>query len=270
MIKNNQLHQTSIRKANKARIFNEFKNYGIAVFLLILFFILWQFATSSSFERLIPKPSTIVQTIIDKWPLLATNSKQTLFEAVVGFLIGTSTGILIAIGFVYSKKFAKSIYPFLVFLQCMPLMALMPLLVLWFGTGLASKVVLITLATFFPTVINVVQGLISLDKPTIEFMETLNASEMQIFWKARVPFSIPYLFTAMRVTVTTAILGAIISEWLWATKGLGAVIVLAMFNAQVEVLWASMALATIFSLLAFSLIVILEKLVIPWHISNQE
>lgn len=270
MINHSQLHQLSIRKAKKTRLVNEFKNYGVAFFLLFLFFMLWQFATSSSFEVLIPKPSTIIKTIIDKWPLLATNSKQTLLEAVIGFFIGTSTGIFIAIGFVYSKKFAKSIYPFLVFLQCMPLMALMPLLVLWFGTGLASKVVLITLATFFPTVINVVQGLISLDKPTIELMETLNASEFQVFWKARVPFSLPYLFTAMRVTVTTAILGAIISEWLWATKGLGAVIVLAMFNAQIEVLWASMTLATIFSLLAFSLIVILEKLLIPWHVSNQE
>jgi NitT/TauT family transport system permease protein len=265
-----RLSQASRRKRRTARLLNEGKNYAVAGILLLAILGLWQFATTPSFEKLIPKPSTILLTLVDNWSMFYSNLQQTLVEAALGFVVGTTIGVLIALGFVYSRKFARTIYPFLVFLQCMPLMALMPLLVLWFGMGLASKMVLIILATFFPTVINVVQGLISLDEPTVELMETLNASLTLVFWKARVPFTLPYLFTALRITLTTAILGAIISEWLWATKGLGAVIVLAMFNAQTAILWSAMFLATVVSLLAFSVVVIVEKLVIPWHISNQE
>jgi NitT/TauT family transport system permease protein len=264
-----RLHQSSRKKRRMIGLLNEGKNYAVAGILLLTILGLWQFATSPSFGEVIPKPTTILRTIVANWSMFSPNLQQTLVEAALGFIIGTSIGILIAVGFVYSKKFARSIYPFLVFLQCMPLMALMPLLVLWFGTGLSSKIVLIILATFFPTVINIVQGLISLDKPTIELMETLNASQAIVFWKARVPFTLPFLFMALRITITTSILGAIISEWLWATQGLGAVIVLAMYNAQTDILWAAMFLATIVSLLAFSTVVIAEKLVIPWHASNQ-
>lgn len=269
-VENLRVHQFSKKKRRTSRLLNEGKNYAVAVLLMLTILGLWQFATSASFARLIPKPATILRTLFENWPMFSSNLQQTLVEAALGFVIGTAIGVLIAVGFVYSKKFARSIYPFLVFLQCMPLMALMPLLVLWFGMGLYSKIVLIILATFFPTVINVVQGLISLDKPTVELMETLNASPAIVFWKARVPFTLPYLFTALRITLTTSILGAIISEWLWATKGLGAVIVLAMYNAKTDILWSAMFLATMVSLLAFSLVVAVEKLAIPWHISNQE
>jgi NitT/TauT family transport system permease protein len=193
--------------------------------------------------------------------------KQTAFEAMLGFFFGTSLGIGIAIGFVYSRNVARTVYPYAVLLRSLPLLALMPLLVSWFGPGLTSKTVLISLATFFPTLVNMVQGLNSIDRNALELMDTYNAPEKAVFWKVRLPFSLPYLFTSIKITLPAAVLAAIISEWLWASKGLGAYIVNTMFNAQVNNLWAAMTIATALSILTYVTAAVLEMVLIPWHAS---
>jgi NitT/TauT family transport system permease protein len=236
--------------------------------LLILILALWEFGSGDNLIRILPKPSVILSRIIEIWPVLWRNLKQTTLEAIVGFICGTSLGVSIAIGFIYSRNIARTVYPFAVLIRSLPLLAILPLLVSWFGPGMTSKTILITLATFFPTLVNMVQGLSSVDRNALELMKTLNASRKQIFWKVRFPYSLPYLFTSIKITLTASILAAIISEWLWASKGLGAFMVNAMFNAQVNSLWAAMTISTALSICAYITAVILEKLVIPWHSVN--
>lgn len=246
------------------------RNYGASLLLLILLLALWEFGSGESMAKIMPRPSVIVSKIFEIWPVLWKNLKQTALEALIGFLFGTGLGSGIAIGFIYSRNVARTVYPYAVLLRSLPLLALMPLLVSWFGPGLTSKTIIISLATFFPTLVNMVQGLSSVDKNTLELMDTYNAPEKVVFWKVRLPFSLPYLFTSIKITLPGAVLAAIISEWLWASKGLGAYIVNTMFNAKVNNLWAAMTLATLLSILVYLLAALLETLLIPWHASVKD
>ncbi|HIC88215.1 MAG TPA: ABC transporter permease subunit, partial [Anaerolineae bacterium] len=104
----------------------------------------------------------------------------------------------------------------------------------------------------------------------LELMHTLNAKERQLFWKMRVPYSLPYLFTSFKITSSAAVLGAIIGEWMGAWRGLGAVIVQAMYNMRGDQLWAAMTVATLLSILAYVLTAIAERIFIPWHESVKQ
>jgi len=239
--------------------------YGGSLVLIAAIGALWQFAVPLSMSSSLPRPSVIVAALVADWPVFWRNATHTGLEAIIGFVIGTIAGVLIAAGFIYSRRVARTVYPAAVLLRSLPLMALMPFLVSLFGTGIASKVVLVALTCFFPTLVNVVQGLTSIDEQALELMRTLDASERQIFWKLRVPCALPHLFTSFRITSSAAVLGAIIAEWMYANKGLGAFIVTAMFNMRGNQLWAAMILATAMSVLAYLIAVIAERIVVPWR-----
>ena len=226
--------------------------------------LLWEFWIGDSLKFVLPRPSLILKQFVDQFALLANNAKVTVFEAFIGLAIGTVIGIVSAVGFVYSKIFAKSVYPYALILRSLPLMAILPILTSLMGPGYVSKITLIALASFFPILINMVQGLTTINKITIELMQSLNASKREIFWKVRLPSSLPYLFTALKISGSGAIVAAIISEYMYAVNGLGALMVSFMFGARLLDLWATLLASTILSLLVYVLIVILEKAFIPW------
>ncbi len=239
--------------------------YGTSALLILAVLALWQFGIPEGMSSALPKPTLIAVTIWKIAPILWDNVLQTALEALLGFVFGTLAAVLIAIGFVYSRTVARTVYPIAVILRSLPLIALMPFLVSWLGTGIMSKVVLAALTCFFPTLVNMVQGLTSVEPQALELMQTLNANEKQVFWKVRLPYALPFLFTSFKITSSAAVLGAIIGEWLWANVGLGAFIVNAMFNMQGPELWASMMVATALSILAYILAVVGEILIVPWQ-----
>ncbi len=240
-------------------------SYGGTIVLLAAILLLWQLAVPERMSGALPRPWSILTTLVDIRAVLWRNTLRTGLEAVLGFSFGTLAGVLIAVGFIYSRRVARTIYPMAIVLRSLPLMALMPFLISWFGTGIASKVMLAALTCFFPTLVNVVQGLTTVDAQALEMMESLNASRRQIFWKLRVPSALPYLFTSFRITSSAAVLGAIIAEWMYANQGLGAFIVNAMFNMQGNDLWAAMMVATALSIAAYLLAVVAERLAVPWR-----
>jgi NitT/TauT family transport system permease protein len=257
--------EQSRRKTESHEIWSAVEAYGASLLLIMGIFALWQFGVPERMSNALPKPTVIVATIGKLWPVLWDNVLQTGLEALLGFVLGTVTAVLIAVGFVYSRTVARTVYPIAIVLRSLPLIALMPFLVSWLGTGIMSKVVLAALTCFFPTLVNMVQGLTSVEPQALELMQTLNADEKQVFWKLRLPYSLPFLFTSFKITSSAAVLGAIIGEWLWANVGLGAFIVTAMFNMQGADLWAAMTVATGLSILAYLLAVLGEAIVVPWH-----
>lgn len=259
-----------IGKMNFKKVYDVSKNFGASIILFLSIITLWEFGVSDKAAKVLPKPSVIVRCIFGIWPWLWRNLKQTVFEAFLGFIVGTSLGVGIAAGFIYSKKIARTVYPFSILARCFPILAILPVLISWFGPGLTSKTILISLSTFFPTLVNMVQGFTSVDRNSLELMKTLDASRRQVFFKARLPSSLPYLFTSVKITITASVLAAIISEWMYATKGLGAFMVNAMFNAQVNRLWATMVISTLLSILAYIAAVVSEKLIVPWHSTVKE
>ena len=258
------------RKKKSNELWDAVQAYGASAILIAGVIALWQFGIPEGMSSALPKPTLIAATIWKIWPILLDNVLQTALEAFLGFVLGTVTAVLIAIGVVYSRTVAKTVYPIAVVLRSLPLIALMPFLVSLFGTGIMSMVVLAALTCFFPTLVNMVQGLTSVEPQALELMQTLNADERQVFWKLRLPHSLPFLFTSFRITSSAAVLGAIIGEWLWANVGLGAFIVNAMFNMQGPELWASMMVATALSILAYILAAVGEAIVVPWQVSARQ
>lgn len=243
---------------------NKGLNWLLPVSCMSGLILLWEYWIGDSLKFVLPRPSLIFNQFIQQIHLLLNNAYITIFEAFVGLAIGTVIGVLFSIGFVYSKGFAKSVYPYALILRSLPLMAILPILTSLMGPGYTSKITLIALASFFPVLINMVQGLTAINKTTIELMQSLNASKSEIFWKVRLPSSLPYLFTSLKITGSGAIVAAIISEYMYAVNGLGALMVSFMFGSRLLDLWATLLASTILSLLVYILIVFLEKILIPW------
>ncbi|MBN1267698.1 MAG: ABC transporter permease subunit [Anaerolineales bacterium] len=233
------------------------------VFLLFLF-LFWEFVIGDSLQFVLPKPSLIIRQIVVIAPIIWRGAKVTILEAFTGLLIGTTIGILVAIGFVYNRTFAKTVYPYALILRSLPLLALLPILTGLMGPGFSSKITIIAFSTFFPILINMVQGFTSVNATSVELMHSLNASRKEIFLKVRLPWALPYLFIALKIAGSGAILAAIISEYMYAIEGLGALMVSLMFSGRVADLWAAMFASAGLSLLVYGLILLMERWLVPW------
>ena len=231
---------------------------------------MWEFLIGDSLSFVMPKPSRILGQIFIVFPLLGRNMGSTISNAVLGFAAGSLFGFLCAVAFVYNATFAKTVYPHALVLRSLPLMALLPILNGVLGTGAISKITIVALASFFPVLVNSVQGLTSVSTQAIELMHSLNATRRNIFWKVRLPSSLPYLFTGLKISASGAILAAIISEYMYAVKGIGALIVTFMFGARVLDLWAAMLVSASLSIIFYWAIRIVERLCIPWGKSVRE
>lgn len=236
----------------------------LPVSFLLLLVLGWEFVIGDSLQFVLPKPSLILRQMVEIAPILWRGARVTILEAFTGLLIGTAVGILVAIGFIYNRTFAKTVYPYALVIRCLPLLALLPILTGLMGPGFNSKVTIIAFATFFPMLINMVQGLTSVNETSIEFMHSLHASRREIFLKVRLPWALPYFFIALKITGSSAILAAIISEYMYAVEGLGALMVSLMFSGRVADLWAAMFASAALSLLVFGLILLMERWLVPW------
>jgi NitT/TauT family transport system permease protein len=243
--------------------------YGPTLFLIATILLAWEAVQSRSgvAQYALPTPTTIARALIENRQVLFKNVGSTLFEAIGGFVLGNGLATIVAVGFVYSRPVEEMFYPVAVALRSIPLVAITPVLVVWFGPGYASKIAIVALITFFPTLVNMVQGLASVEMSTLELMHTLNASERDVFFKVRLPSSLPYFFASLRIAPSASVLGAIVAEWIGSTSGLGYVVLQAMWNFDVGRLWAAMVVATLLSVSAFLAVLIAERLAIPWHSS---
>ncbi|MDH3663230.1 MAG: ABC transporter permease [Alphaproteobacteria bacterium] len=216
-------------------------------------------------EFVAPSPLAAITTLIEKAPVLAKNFWPTAIEAVAGFIIGNSLAILLAVVFVHSKILEAAYFPVAVFFNTIPILALAPILVLIFGLGMLPKIVIAAIICFFPTLVNMIRGLESVSAAELELMHVLNASRSEIFWRLRVPRSLPFLFAALRIASTTSVVGAIVGEWIGANSGLGALIIQATFNYQPSLLYATLFVSSGLALLFFAIVVFVERRVLDWR-----
>lgn len=211
-----------------------------------------------------PAPSDVAATFYNEFPLLMRNFWPTFIESVAGFFVGNLTAVLIAIAFVHSRSVEKAFFPIAVFINTIPILAIAPILVLIFGAGLTAKVVIAALICFFPTLVNMVRGLQSVSPQALELARILSASKSEIFWKIRLPSSLPFLFSALKIAATTCVIGAIVGEWIGADTGLGALIIDSTFNFRSPLLYATVFVSSGLSVLLFSMVTIAEKIVVRW------
>jgi NitT/TauT family transport system permease protein len=211
-----------------------------------------------------PTPIQVAETLVTELPVLLRNFAPTAVESLIGFLIGNTVAILVAVVFVHEKRLEAAFYPIAVFVNTIPVLAKAPILVLIFGLGMTSKVVIAAFICFFPTLANMVRGFQSVNPQSLELMRVLSASRAEVFWKLRVPSSLPFLFSALKIASTTSVLGAIVGEWIGADLGLGALIIEATHNFRSPLLYATIFVASGWAVVFFSVISFAERRIVTW------
>jgi len=211
---------------------------------------------------IIPPPTVLVTYLADHASILALAIRPTLIEASAGFVIGSLISVILAIIFVRWPTIEAALGNSVVLLHSLPMLAIIPLLVIWFGIGYTPKIIIAALATFFPVLNGAVRGLRSADRSMLELMHILDAHWLQTLVKVKIPASLPYIFAGLKIAAPQAVLGATVAEWIGSRAGLGSQILIALLNYDVPLLWACMVVCALMAAAGFCLIVLVEYLVI--------
>jgi NitT/TauT family transport system permease protein len=212
-----------------------------------------------------PSPVEVAVALRTDAATLAVNAWPTIVETAGGFFLGNVIAVLMAIGFVHNRTFQHTVYPLAVAVRTLPIVAISPILVLLLGNGYAPKIAIAALITFFPTLVNMVDGLNAVDAQAQELMHVLSATKWEVFRYLRWPTSLPYLFSALRIASTASLLGAIVAEWIGSNKGLGYLILAATYDYRTPLLYATMAVASAIALALFGSISALERYAVSWR-----
>ncbi|KGX86270.1 ABC transporter permease [Pontibacillus marinus] len=240
--------------------------------VIILLFVIWEVATRV-FEIpawLIPSPSQVVDEGISGWSVYEHHLYSTILLTLIGFIIGTSFGILVAICLHLIPTVRNMFYPLIIFSQNIPIIVLAPLLVIWFGFGMLPKLIVITLVCFFPIAVSTLDGLRQTSTELMHYMKMAGASNGQIFWKLEWPHALPSLFSGLKISATYSVMGAVISEWLGAKEGIGVYMTLASSSFRTDRVFVSIFVIMALSLTFFLLITALEKWFIRWKSKGVE
>lgn len=226
----------------------------------------WQFLLPAAGvpPYIAPTPTRIAGAFVNQWPLLLDNLWPTMIESLAGFLFGNLAAVLLAVAFVYSRTLNSAYFPVVLFFNTIPILALSPIIILIFGLGMLPKIVIASVICFFPTLVNMVRGLNSAAPNETELFRVLSATPWETFWRLRLPRSMPMLFSSLRIASATAVIGAIVGEWIGSDKGLGALIIQATFNYQTERLYAAIVLSSSMAIVLFLLVISVERRVARW------
>jgi NitT/TauT family transport system permease protein len=239
---------------------------GVAAFLVI-----WQIGVIvfRAPAYLLPPPSAIFHVIVDEFPRLLEHGWVTLYEMLLGYGLAVLVAVPLAIAITASQRFDRFVMPTLLFFQVVPKVAIAPLFLVWFGVGALPKVLVAFLISFFPIVIDAAVGLRSMSTEMNDLARSMGATRMQVFAQFRLPTSLPYLFSGLKVAATLAVAGAVVGEFVGADKGLGYLLLVTNSNLETALMFATIVALTIIGLVFFYLVEFLEALLIPWHVTHR-
>jgi ABC-type nitrate/sulfonate/bicarbonate transport system permease component len=246
-------------------------NWGPAMLIVLVLLGLWEgyvhlFAVP---KWLLPAPSVIAVTLVTSRGLLLGHTLVTLVEVVIGFGLALLGGVLLACAMAVSRTLERALYPFVIASQMVPIIVIAPLLLVWVGYGLTPKVIVVALIAFFPIVVNMVDGLKSVDPDIINLLRTMGANRWQIFVKVQMPASLPLLFSGTRVAMAVSVIGAVIGEWVGSSQGLGYLMIRSKPQFLTERVFAAIVVLSVMGIALFVLVGIVEKLAIPWWHNEQ-
>ena len=257
--------QNTIKKIN-TKLKTVFVQWFPAVILIFSLLVIWEISCRLTDvpKWLLPVPTDIIVELYEHWNLLLRHSFVTLYEILIGFSFSIISGILIGGLIVYSKTLEKAIYPIIISSQTIPIIAIAPILLVWFGYGLLPKILVVGLIAFFPIAVNTIDGLKSIDDDLVNMMKTLGANKSQIFKKIQIPNSLPYIFTGLRIGMAASVIGAVISEWVGSSEGLGYLMIRSKPQFLTERVFAAIFLLSIIGFLLFLLVNYCEKKIVYW------
>jgi NitT/TauT family transport system permease protein len=214
---------------------------------------------------ILPTPLEILKVILNNFSYLLDHTGLTVLESVLGFLLGSSLAVVCAILFTHSNVLKKSLYPYAIAFKAIPVIALAPLLIMWFGSGVTSKIVMAAIICYFPVLVGTVKGLSAVTQNHLDLFRSLSASKWQTFWKLRIPISLPYVFPSLKISATFSVVGATIAEFTGAAKGIGYVIVNSSYYLETSMMFAAIVMISIAGLLFFHVVDYLERKVVFWQ-----
>lgn len=228
--------------------------------------LLWQ-ATVVVFDLphyMLLKPIDVLDQLQSKTALLLAHTQVTLLEILLGLCLGFLLGLLSALLLSLSSWLSSLLLPLLIVSQAIPVFAIAPLLVLWFGYGMASKIAMTILIIYFPVTAACYDGLRNTPTTWLELSKTMNATPLQILWRVRLPAALPSLASGLRIAVTIAPIGAVIGEWVGSNQGLGYLMLHANARMQVDLMFAALFVLMFITLLFFFLTDKLLRYFLPW------
>jgi NitT/TauT family transport system permease protein len=239
------------------------------VAVLIFLLLWWQAVEIFDIKPFIaPSPQAVAAVLYERFGILMDNLLPTAIEAVLGFLLGNVAAISLATVFVYRKTMEEALFPVAVMVNTIPVVAKAPILVLLLGNGMEPKIAIAAIICFFPTLVNMTRGLRDVRNEQLELMRVLSATPREVFFRIRVPNALPYLFSALKIAASTAVIGAIIGEWIGSTRGIGALILQSTFNFDSPLLYATIVVGSTFSALFFGVISLAERRFLRWHVAH--
>jgi NitT/TauT family transport system permease protein len=249
-----------------------YASWGPPLIFLILILTVWSL-TIVIFDLptyLLPSPRLIVVEIQQNLGIFVRNGLWTLLEALAGFILGGGIGLLLGALLALSRFLERGCLPYIVGATTVPIVAFAPLVVVYVGTGIQSKIVIAAVVSFFPLCLYTLKGLLSTDLVLRDLFYSLAASRWDRFFKLQVPTSLPYVFTAMKQTSTVAVIAAIIAEYIQADRGYGYLILQSSYTMDIPRMWAAVLFSSLMAMIFYALVVLLERRLIGWHSSLVE
>lgn len=233
---------------------------------LLMFSVGWEILTRATdvSPLILPGPTVVIGTLVLNFGHLLTHAAITLAEAGLGFLLGAVVAVALAVAFQFSATAKRSLYPYAIAVKAIPLVALAPIIVVWFGTGASSKVVLAAIISFFPVLVNTVQGLRSVESEALDLMVTFSASKAEVLRKVRFPTALPYIFSGMKISATFAVVGAVVAEFVGSQRGIGYLIKSSSYYLDTSLTFAAIIVAAAAGLAFFGAVAFAEWLLIFW------
>jgi len=217
---------------------------------------------------LLPKPSDVVREVADNFGSLSFNAVVTVIEAVFGFFLANALAIGASVCMVYVRYMDRALMPFAIALKTTPIVALAPLLLLWLGSGMAPKIASAALICFFPALVNSLKGLYSFDEGEEDLFRVYGASKTKMLTKLRFWRAAPYIFAALKISSSLAIVGAIVGEFVGANKGIGYVILISSYHLETPKMFAALFFASVSGLLFYAFIAAIDRRVVFWSIDD--
>lgn len=237
--------------------------------VLVLVVLIWAGAVHAFAipEYLLPSPEKVVARIAKDHGLFWRHSLATLSVIVIGFGISVVVGIALALMVVLNRTAERALMPLIVGSQTIPKIAVAPLFVVWLGFGLTPKVAVTFLITFFPVVVATIAGLKATDPDMLDMVRSMGAGPLKTMLKVRVPTALPQIFSGLKIAITSAVVGAIVAEFVGSDTGLGYLLLTSTATLDGTLVWSALLILVVIGIALFGLIAWLEKAVIPWHVS---
>lgn len=216
---------------------------------------------------MMPTPESVVQVLVGRFGMLMEHTWITTLETLLGFLLSVAIGVPLALMIVWSRLIEQTVYPILVISQSVPKVALAPLLLVWIGFGIETKVVVAVLIAFFPVVISTVVGLKGVPRDMIDLGRSMALGPIPMFFKIRLPQALPSVFGGLKVSITLAVVGAVVGEFVGADRGLGYLILLSSGQLQMDIMFAAIVLLVVVGVALFAMVQWAEHVMLPWHTS---